>query len=132
MTLPIARAWGKMGAPNPIPTVDGLLAATAQVHGLAVFPDGTTIVSAGGDNSLRLWDVPQPDPLLLFDPHPAAVRRVAVSPDGQRLLSASDDKTARLYLLDAAEPAAALSGHAGAVTSGVFRSDNNQVARRNR
>jgi predicted nucleic acid-binding protein len=34
VTLPIARAWGKMGAPNPIPTVDGLLAATAQVHGL--------------------------------------------------------------------------------------------------
>lgn len=36
ITLPIARAWGKMGAPNPIPTVDGLLAATAQVHGLVL------------------------------------------------------------------------------------------------
>jgi predicted nucleic acid-binding protein len=37
VTLPIARTWGKMskmGAPNPIPTVDGLLAATAHVHGL--------------------------------------------------------------------------------------------------
>ena len=34
ITLPIARAWGKLGAPNPIPTVDGLLAATAHVHGL--------------------------------------------------------------------------------------------------
>ena len=34
VTLPIARAWGKMGAPNPIPTVDGLLAATAHTHGL--------------------------------------------------------------------------------------------------
>ena len=36
MTLPIARAWGKMGAQNPIPTVDGLLAATAHVHGLVL------------------------------------------------------------------------------------------------
>ncbi|NNE17762.1 MAG: type II toxin-antitoxin system VapC family toxin [Myxococcales bacterium] len=36
VTLPIARAWGKMGAPTPIPTVDGLLAATAQVHGLVL------------------------------------------------------------------------------------------------
>jgi hypothetical protein len=36
VTLPIARAWGKMGAPNPIPTIDGLLAATAQVHGLVL------------------------------------------------------------------------------------------------
>jgi len=34
VTLPIARTWGKMGAPNPIPTTDGLLAATAHVHGL--------------------------------------------------------------------------------------------------
>lgn len=34
VTLPIARIWGKMGAPNPIPTVDGLLASTAHVHGL--------------------------------------------------------------------------------------------------
>jgi len=34
VTLRIARTWGKMGAPNPIPTVDGLLAATAHVHGL--------------------------------------------------------------------------------------------------
>jgi hypothetical protein len=36
VTLPIARTWGKMGAPNPIPTVDGLLAATAHVHGLVL------------------------------------------------------------------------------------------------
>ncbi|TFH26821.1 MAG: type II toxin-antitoxin system VapC family toxin [Myxococcales bacterium] len=34
VTLSIARTWGKMGAPNPIPTVDGLLAATAHTHGL--------------------------------------------------------------------------------------------------
>ncbi len=36
ITLPVARAWGTFGAPNPIPTVDGLLAATAQVHGLVL------------------------------------------------------------------------------------------------
>jgi predicted nucleic acid-binding protein len=36
VTLPIARTWGKMGAPNPVPTIDGLLAATAHVHGLVL------------------------------------------------------------------------------------------------
>ena len=36
VTLPIARTWGKIGAPNPIPTVDGLLATTAHVHGLVL------------------------------------------------------------------------------------------------
>ena len=34
VTLPVARAWGVMGAGQSIPTVDGLLAATAHVHGL--------------------------------------------------------------------------------------------------
>ncbi len=34
VTLPVARTWGVMGAGRSIPTVDGLLAATAHVHGL--------------------------------------------------------------------------------------------------
>jgi predicted nucleic acid-binding protein len=32
----IAEAWAMMGIPNPLPPIDGLLAATAQVHGLTL------------------------------------------------------------------------------------------------
>ena len=32
----IAEAWGRMNVPDPIPVLDGLLAATAKVHGLTV------------------------------------------------------------------------------------------------
>jgi hypothetical protein len=32
----IAEAWGRLGAPNPLPVIDGLIAATALVHGLTV------------------------------------------------------------------------------------------------
>ena len=32
ITQEIAETWGKMNVPNPISTVDGLLAATAKVH----------------------------------------------------------------------------------------------------
>ena len=46
VTLPIARAWGKMGAPNPIPTIDGLLAATAHVHGLVLATRNVTHVES--------------------------------------------------------------------------------------
>ena len=46
VTLPIARAWGRMGVPNPIPTVDGLLAATAQVHGLVLAARNVTHVNS--------------------------------------------------------------------------------------
>ncbi len=32
----IAEAWGRLGMPNPLPVIDGLIAATAIVHGLTV------------------------------------------------------------------------------------------------
>ena len=31
---PVAEAWALLGIPNPLPLIDGLLAATAKVHGL--------------------------------------------------------------------------------------------------
>jgi len=33
---PIAGAWALMGIPDPLPLIDGLLAATAKVHGLTL------------------------------------------------------------------------------------------------
>jgi predicted nucleic acid-binding protein len=33
---PIAEAWAIIGIPNPLPLIDGLLAATARVYGLTV------------------------------------------------------------------------------------------------
>jgi len=31
---PVAETWALLGLPNPLPLIDGLLAATAKVHGL--------------------------------------------------------------------------------------------------
>jgi predicted nucleic acid-binding protein len=33
---PVAEAWALLGIPNPLPVIDGLLAATAKVHGLTL------------------------------------------------------------------------------------------------
>jgi toxin FitB len=33
---PVAEAWAMLGIPNPVPLVDGLLAATVKVHGLTL------------------------------------------------------------------------------------------------
>lgn len=46
VTLSIARTWGKMGAANPIPTVDGLLAATAHTHGLILATRNVTHIES--------------------------------------------------------------------------------------
>ncbi len=34
--LAVAQEWGRLNVPDPIPVVDGLLGATAKVHGLIV------------------------------------------------------------------------------------------------
>lgn len=33
---PVAEAWGRLNVPDPLPVVDGLMAATAKVHGLTL------------------------------------------------------------------------------------------------
>ena len=32
----VAEEWGRLNVPNPVPVVDGLMAATARVHGLTL------------------------------------------------------------------------------------------------
>jgi predicted nucleic acid-binding protein len=34
--LAVAEQWGRFNVPDPLPVVDGLLAATAKIHGLVV------------------------------------------------------------------------------------------------
>jgi predicted nucleic acid-binding protein len=41
VTADIADQWGRLGVPDPIPMVDGLLAATARVHGFTLVTRNT-------------------------------------------------------------------------------------------
>jgi toxin FitB len=41
VTEAIAEEWGRLNVPDPLPQVDGLLAATARVHGLTVVTRNT-------------------------------------------------------------------------------------------
>jgi toxin FitB len=34
--MAVAEEWGRLNVPDPIPVIDGLLAATAKVHGLTL------------------------------------------------------------------------------------------------
>lgn len=50
----VAEAWGRLDAPQPMPVTDGLLAATALVHGLTLVTRNVADVSRAG--------VPELDP----------------------------------------------------------------------
>ncbi len=43
-----AEQWGRLNVPDPVPTVDGLLAATAIVHGLTLVTRNTRDVARTG------------------------------------------------------------------------------------
>jgi predicted nucleic acid-binding protein len=45
---PIAEACALLGIPNPLPLIDGLLAATAKVHGLTVVTRNVVDISRTG------------------------------------------------------------------------------------
>lgn len=44
----VCEAWGRLGVPDPVPVVDGLLAATALVHGMTLVTRNTRDVARTG------------------------------------------------------------------------------------
>jgi predicted nucleic acid-binding protein len=48
ITSAIAEEWGRLNAPDPLPVVDGLLAATARVHDLTLVTRNTAHVERTG------------------------------------------------------------------------------------
>ena len=49
----VAEEWGRMNVPDPIPIIDGLLAATAKVNGLTLATRNVNDVSRSGARLLN-------------------------------------------------------------------------------
>ncbi len=64
---------------------------TADVTSVLFTPDGTRIVSAGEDNTVRIWDACSYKLLKALEGHTHSVMCLAVSPDGNLLASASKE-----------------------------------------
>ena len=45
---PVAEAWALLGIPDPLPLIDGLLAATAKVHGLTLVTRNVADIAVTG------------------------------------------------------------------------------------
>jgi|GEM_PF-2402352 len=67
------------------------------VNDLTVSPDGQLIASAGGDNTLTLWEAKTGKLLHTFIGHTESIYTATFSPDGETLLSSGKDGTLRLW-----------------------------------
>jgi predicted nucleic acid-binding protein len=56
----VADCWGRMAAMRPVPAIDGLLAATAKVHGLVLVSRSSRHVEGLGAEALNPFDSPTP------------------------------------------------------------------------
>jgi WD40 repeat protein len=67
------------------------------VLAVAVTPDGTEIVSAGSDGSLRIWNRSGGEERATLLGHSGPVWEVAVTPDGTEVVSGGSDGSLRIW-----------------------------------
>jgi len=80
---------------------------TTAVDSLAVTPDGTLLASSAKDNTIRLWRLPDGEPVAVWKEHGP----LAVTPDGT-LLASVDDRTMGQWRLPDGKFLGTLGGHA--------------------
>jgi WD40 repeat protein len=96
---------------------------TGCVWGVAITPDGKTVVSGSGDNTLRVWDLETGNCRATFGGHTASVRGVVVTPDGKTVVSGSDDNTLRVRDIETGQCLVTFEGHTGGVNDVAITPD---------
>lgn len=84
---------------------------TEGVRKVMLVPNGTEVVTASADGSIRLWDMEIGDCVLFMEEHEAAVTCIAITQDGQTLISGSEDCMAIVFDLPSGVWKHKLRGH---------------------
>jgi len=117
---------GIAAAPSERPQLAVQLGHSRNVAAVAYSPDGRTALTAGDDQTARLWDIVTAKEIRRFEGHSASVRSVAFSPDGRAVLTGGSDRAARLWNTATGAEIRRFE-HSDSVTSVAFSPDGKQV-----
>jgi WD40 repeat protein len=92
------RLWGADGTGEAL-----ILSGHEGVRAASFSPDGTRVVSAGYDRTVRLSHADGNAEALILRGHEGGLRAASFSPDGTRVVSAGDDGTVRVWHVFASE-----------------------------
>lgn len=98
-----------------------------MILAMAANPAGSKLVSAGADNTIRVFDLASRKQEKLIEQHSDWVMAVAVSHDGSKIVSASRDKTARVFDSQTGEMQTSYLGHAAPLYAALFSADDKTV-----
>lgn len=99
----------------------------ARINDLSFSPNGQTLVSAGFDGTVRVWNLAPPTPKRLVG-HRDEVKTVVFSPDGQLLASTGADSTTRVWQLNGQELHQFANPDSGAVSEASFSPNSQWLA----
>jgi WD40 repeat protein len=100
---------------------------TDSVNSARFSLDGTTILTASSDKTVRLWDARMGAQQRALTGHTDAILSAIFSPDGRYVLTGSVDDTARLWDAQTGEQIRVFSAHTNAVTSVAFSLDGQSI-----
>jgi GTPase SAR1 family protein/myo-inositol-hexaphosphate 3-phosphohydrolase len=99
----------------------------AAVWGVAITPDGKTVVSGSKDNNVMVWDLATGRCRTTLIGHNASVWGVAISPNGEMAVSSSYDKTLKVWNLATGQCHGTFTGHTDAVLCVAVTPDGKNI-----
>ncbi|GEP44650.1 hypothetical protein BGE01nite_39410 [Brevifollis gellanilyticus] len=90
-------------------------------------PDGSVLITAGADNRVRAFALPEGKPMWDLEAHADWILSLAMSPDGRHVASASRDRTAKVFDVKTGTVEGTFNGHEVAVLSVAFSPSSDQI-----
>jgi WD40 repeat protein len=98
-----------------------------SVESAGISPDGSRIVTAGFDQTARVWDLSTGKEVVVLKGHESGVLSAKFNSDGSLIVTASYDRTARIWDAETGKQIAVLRGHAFGVLSANFSPDGSRI-----